>query len=33
MGYMYIGIYGVYALYSILLVWLLDIYGLEDAKK
>jgi len=33
MGYAYMGVYALYAMYSIFLVWLLDIYGLDDAKK
>jgi sodium/potassium/calcium exchanger 4 len=33
MGYTFIAIYGVYVVYSIVLVWLLDVYGLENAKK
>ena len=33
MGYAYTGVYALYAMYSIFLVWLLDIYGLNDAKK
>ena len=33
MGYVYIGVYALYAMYSIFLVWLADIYGLDDAKK
>ena len=32
MGYMYMATYVVYALYSIILVWLLDIYDLEKKK-
>ena len=33
MGYAYMSVYALYAMYSIFLVWLLDIYGLDDAKK
>jgi hypothetical protein len=33
MGYAYMSVYALYAMYSIFLVWLLDIYGLNDAKK
>jgi len=29
MGYIYIAFYGVYALYNILLVWVLDVYKLD----
>jgi hypothetical protein len=32
MGYTYMATYVVYALYSIILVWLLDIYDLEKKK-
>jgi len=32
MGWIFIATYGVYALYSIFLVWLLDVYDLQEGS-